>query len=154
MLNNCLNMLLEFGVNDGLLSEPKFTFIPEVMVHAPQLCPQVYKKVIRLVNNPLVCCGFCAYVAIGATYLWHNDFATFQKADIVSHLEKPRGFDCMDEYITDMTGFDHSKIEKHLQMASVVAIGNTKDVKNNFEKCLETMFNYGMVLEMNKLGLK
>ncbi len=153
-MNSCLNMLLEFGVNDGLLSEPKFTYIPEVMTLAPKLCPQVYKKVIRVTDNPLVCCGFCAYVAIGATYLWQNDFATFQKGSILDVLEKPRGLDYMDEYITDMTGFDHSKIEKHLKMASVVAIGNTEDVKNNFEKCLETMFIYGMVLEMNKLGLR
>lgn len=154
MMNSCLNVLLEFGVNDGFLAQQKYTFIPEVMILAPKLCPQVYKKVIRLVNDPLCCCGFCAYVAIGTTYLWHTDFATFQKADIMSVLEEPRGFDYMDEYITDMTGFDHSKIEKHLQMASVVAIGNTEDVKSNFDKCLETMFNYGMVLEMNKLGLR
>ena len=153
-MNKCMNMLLELGVNDGFLTEPKFTFIPEVMILAPKLCQQVYKKMVRLVNNPMAFCGFCAYVAIGATYLWQNDFDTFQKADIVSVLEKPRGFDYMDEYITDMTGFKHSKIEEHLKMAAVVTIGNTEDAAVNFAQCLETMFHYGMVLEMNKLGLK
>lgn len=153
-MNSCMSMLLDFGVTDGFLSQPKFVFIPEVMTLAPKLCPQVYKKVIQLVNNPLACCGFCAYVAMGTTYLWQNEFSVFQKNDILATLEKPHGFDCVDEYITDMTGFDHSKIEKHLQQAAVLAIGNTEDVANNFEQCLETMFHYGMVLEMNKLGLK
>ena len=154
-MNSCLDMLIELGVSDGFLSEPKFTFVPEVMLLAPKLCKQVYEKMVRLGdNNPMAFCGFCAYVAIGTTYLWQNDFASFQKDNILDALENPRGFDYMDEYITDMTGFDHSKIEKHLKMASVVAIGNTEDVKSNFAKCLETMFNYGMVLEMNKLGLR
>ncbi len=153
-MNSCMNILLDFGVKDGFLSQPKFTFIPEVMLLAPKLCPQVYKKVIRLVNSPTACCGFCSYIAIGATYLWQNDFACFQKDDILETLEKPRGFDCVDEYITDLAGFDHTKIEKHLQTAAVLAIGNTDNVADNFEKCLETMFCYGMTLEMNRLGLK
>ena len=153
-MNSCMNILLDFGVKEGFLSQPKFTFIPEVMLLAPKLCPQIYKKVIRLVNSPTACCGFCSYIAIGATYLWQNDFACFQKDNILAILEKPRGFDCVDEYITDLTGFDHSKIEKHLQTAAVLAIGNTENVAENFEKCLETMFHYGMVIEMSKLGLK
>ena len=151
-MNSCMNILLDFGVKDGFLSQPKFTFIPEVMLLAPKLCPQVYKKVIRLVNSPTACCGFCSYIAIGATYLWQNDFACFQKDDILETLEKPRGFDCVDEYITDLAGFDHTKIEQHLQTAAVLTIGNTENAAENFEKCLETMFHYGMVLEMNKLG--
>lgn len=153
-MNSCMNILLDFGVKEGFLSQPKFTFIPEVMLLAPKLCPQIYKKVIQLVNSPTACCGFCSYIAIGATYLWQNDFACFQKDNILAILEKPRGFDCVDEYITDLTGFDHSKIEKHLQTAAVLAIGNTENVAENFEKCLETMFHYGMVIEMSKLGLK
>ena len=153
-MNSCLNMLLDMGVKDGFLEQPKFTFVPEVMILAPKLCPQIYQKIIRQVNSPTACCGFSAYIAIGATYLWQNDFATFQNSDILEVLEKPRGFDCVDEYITDMAGFDHSKLEKHLQMVSVVAIGNTENVSSNFGKCMETMFHYGMVLEMNKLGLK
>ena len=153
-MNNCMNMLLDFGVNDGFLSQKKFVFVPEVMMLAPKLCPQVYKKIIRLGNNPLACCGFCAYIGIGATYLWQNDFACFQKGNIVENLEKPRGFECVDEYITDMAGFEHSKIEQHLKAASLIAIGNTENVAQNFEQCMETMFNYGMVLEMNKLGLR
>ena len=153
-MNSCMNMLLDFGVKDGFLSQPKFVFVPEVMLLAPKLCPQVYQKVTQLVNSPTACCGFCAYTAIGTTYIWQNDFACFQNADILEMLEKPREYDCMDEYITDMTGFEHSEIEKHLQTAAVLTIGNTENAAKNFEQCLEIMFHYGMVLEMNKLGLR
>ena len=148
-----IDMLLKLGVSEGLLSQPKFVFVPEVMMLAPTICPRVDRMVTRVVNSPMTSCGFCAYAAIGVTYLWQNDFSTSQKANVLDMLTKPRGEDCMDEYITDLTGFDHEKIEKHLQMAAVVTIGNTEDAAHHFDKCLETMFHYGMVLEMNKLGL-
>ena len=98
-MNSCMNMLLKLGVSDGFLSQPKFSFIPEVMTLAPKLCSQVYMKIIRLTNNPTVCCGFCAYIAIGVTYLWQNNFSAFQNSDLLDILEKPRGFECVDEYI-------------------------------------------------------
>ena len=52
--------------------------------------------------NPMASCGFCAYAGIGATYLWDADFAAFWKGSIVDQLAKPRGFECMDEYIASV----------------------------------------------------
>ena len=149
-----LSKLLDFGTKAGFLSQPKFVFIPEVMILAPKICPRVHEMVTRIVVSPTASCGFCAYAAIGATYLWQNDFGRFQREDVLDVLTKPRGEDCMDEYITDLTGFDHEEIQTHLQAAATLTIGCTEDAANHFENCLETMFQYGMVLEMNKLGLK
>lgn len=151
--NSVMNTLLSIGTKEGFLSRPSFVFVPEVMMLAPRICPRVHEMVTRVVVSPTASCGFCAYAAIGATYLWQNDFERFQKEDVLDVLTKPRGEDYMDEYITDLTGFDHEKIQSHLQMAAVITIGQTKDAANHFEQCLETMFHYGMVLEMNKLGL-
>ena len=53
MMNNCLNMLLDLGVKDGFLEQPKFIFIPEVMILAPKLCPQIYHRIIQQVNCPI-----------------------------------------------------------------------------------------------------
>ncbi len=52
-MNNCLNMLLDLGVKDGFLEQPKFIFIPEVMILAPKLCPQIYHRIIQQVNSPI-----------------------------------------------------------------------------------------------------
>ncbi len=152
-MDKAMNMLLDFGVKEGFLTEPKFVFVPEVMTLAPKLCPRVYKMVISAAPSPEACCAFCTYTAIGATYLWQNDIKRFQKEDILEILTKPRGEDCMDEYVTDLTGFNHKDLEDHLKIAAILAIGNTEDVAKRFDKCLETMFQYGMVLEMQKLGL-
>lgn len=151
---DALSLLLDFGTNAGYLSQPKYIFVPEVIVLAPKICPRVHEMITRIAVNPMASCGFCAYAAIGATYLWQNDFERFQKEDVLKILTKPRGIDCMDEYVTDLTGFNHKEIEEHLQAAAVVTVGNTPDAANHFGQCLETMFKYGMTLEMNKLGLK
>ena len=150
---SAMEMLLELGKKDGLIINEKFVFIPEVMILGEQICAQVHSKITKLGANPMASCGFCAYAGIGATYLWNVDFASFQKGNIIDQLSKPRGFECMDEFITDAAGFKHAEIEQHLKMASIVTIGNTPDAKTAFDKCLVTMFNYGMTIEMNKLGL-
>ena len=152
-MSKALEQLLLYGVSDGYLSQPKFVYIPEVMLLAPKICPRVYDMVIRAVPSPTACCGFCSYAAIGATYIWQNDFNSFQKQDILEMLTKPRGEDCMDEYVMDIAGFDMD-LQTHLQAAAAITIGNTEDAAHHFGQCLETMFHYGMVLEMNKLGLK
>ena len=80
-------------------------------------------------------------------------FTAFWKGNIVDQLAKPRGFECMDEYIASVAGFNFAEMDSHLKMAAVVTMGNTPDAKTEFSKCLTTMFGYGMVIEINKLGL-
>lgn len=148
-----LEMLLKMGKRDGLLKSEKFVFVPEVIRLAGQICTEIHGRITKLGANPMASCGFCAYAGIGATYLWDADFAAFWKGNIVDQLAKPRGFECMDEYIASVAGFKFAEIDSHLKMAAVVTMGNTPDAKTEFSKCLTTMFGYGMVIEINKLGL-
>ena len=150
---SAMDMLLGMGKEDGFIIREKFVFVPEVMTLGEQICAQVHLEINKLGPSPMASCGFCAYAGIGTTYLWNADFSAFQMGNIIEQLSKPRGFECMDEYIADIAGFQFDELEQHLKMASVVTIGNTPEAKNEFKKCLVTMFNYGMVIEMNKLGL-
>lgn len=150
---SAMEMLLGIGKKDGLISRERFVFIPEVMALGEQICGEIHTKITKLGPNPMASCGFCAYAGIGATYLWNTDFSAFQRGSIIEQLSKPRGFECMDEHIADVAGYQFDKLEQHLKMASVITIGNTPNAKIAFSSCLVTMFNYGMIIEMNKLGL-
>ena len=56
----------------------------------------------QIAEYPLAAIAWAAYVGMGAAVLWDKSWAEYKHVeDWYSMLAKPRGFDCLDEYVVE-----------------------------------------------------
>jgi hypothetical protein len=56
----------------------------------------------QIAEYPLAAIAWAAYVGMGAAVLWDKSWAEYKDVeDWYSMLAKPRGFDCLDEYVVE-----------------------------------------------------
>lgn len=150
-------------------SNDKFPNIPEVMAGGREACAKIF--------NDLVDCGeeegrrpnswfaWAAYTGMGAVYHWHMDWNALKAKGIAETMLEPRGSFALDEYVVDTIGIGYESEEgkefaSRIYYLSVWAFreffpeeANEESAKVAFD-VMYAMFLFGMVLEMDRLGMK
>jgi len=164
--------LLDMGRNDGYITSDGLANIPELVVQANDVCKSIFYGIngqlkhaepITIINTTL---GWSAYAGIGAVYFWNEDYPALKEKGIYNTLTEKRGIDCMDEFVLDSIGMGFDSIEgkdltDYLHLICDFALSNIKSLLDNRDMVLEqltecymAMYIFGMVYEMNRLGMK
>ena len=102
---------------------------------------------------------------MGAVLHWHLDWDTLRKKGIVETLLEPRGIDEMDEYVIDSIGigFETPEGKKLVQDVSDLSFwacnqfvpNSSKDeAVHMMHETMQSMYIFGMVYEMERLGMR
>ncbi len=157
--------LLPLGKKAGYVYDDKaFPNIPEVMVQATTVVKDLLAAFLMArYSNPSTLCAWACYAGIGAVWKWNEDWGKLKRDGIFQTLVSPRGLDEMDEYVTDGIGWEFGSEKSdafvdHLHLTSAIAIAKASEKNNSKElKAVEdamiAMYYYGMIIEMNNLGM-
>ena len=162
--------LLEEGRNREYIQSEGFTHIPELLVQAEQTCAKIFQGIQEeCEDHPEYDCVrltfvWAALAGMGAVYHWNVDFPALSANGIYETLTAERGLFAMDEYVLDTIGFpfedDEAKeLSSFLYQLSAMCI--FKMVNDGIEPGIsavmrgaKAMYAFGMVFEMNRLGMK
>ncbi len=161
--------LLEDGRKAGFIQSNGFPNIPEIMAEAERTCKKVMDGIWDYcTKNPNADWGFLslvfsAYAGMGAVYHWNLDWPSLASTGIYETLTKERGLFAMDEYVMDSIGMPHQgnnaqQLTSYLKKLVVLCISEISGTqkKQNKDTILiasKAMFAFGMVFEMNRLGM-
>lgn len=162
--------LLDIGRLNGFISSESAPFIPEILTQ----CSEVYVKIFRAINEfakthtvsnvMSLTYMWSAFTGMGAVYHWHYDWGTLSREGIFETLTKERGIDEMDEYVLDIIGINHQSSEGKEIFCLIKELADyclENIIKSNAETTpdrvldgAKAMFTFGMVFEMNRLGMR
>ena len=124
----------------------------------------------QIAEYPLAAIAWAAYVGMGAAVLWDKSWAEYKDVeDWYSMLAKPRGFDCLDEYVVEcLVGYrldseDNQKLESAIRKCAHTA--QTMIRKEGIEpqsvmafhlfaRVVKVFFRLGVSLELRHRGYK
>lgn len=149
------------GANDHLPN------IPEIMVEAKRTCSVIIRDMIKDEDgkDPVLWLAWGAYAGIGAVWHWQIDWDNLKNKGIPETLLKPRGSFAMDEYVIDSIGIgfetpEGEEFTKKIYGLSMWAFGEFMvEAKGQAaiqiaHETAQAMYIFGMVLEMERLGMR
>ena len=138
------------------LDEKWRTSAPEYMVDA----------VPQIAQYPAAAIAWACYVGMGAAVLWDKSWGEYKDVeDWYTLMAKPRGFDCLDEYVREEVLL--LKDEAFVNMEKLVGecasrIHNallkqqfepgTKEAFHGYVACLHQLYLMGMAMQLNVMG--
>lgn len=151
-----------------------FPHIPELVIQAMPVAQKVFYAANYEIGSDdfmkltAVAAAWSAYAGMGAVFLWNKDWPDLQRTGIFEALTMPRGFEYMNEYVTDLIGIGFGSREsdtlvKNLSSLSMDAllealgrnkVGEKSDVPNAYIEIFAAMFIWGTVYEMQRLGMR
>lgn len=174
-MKNSTDLLLSILTGDkkaGLIKwEGKSVpFIPELFAMADDISGGIVAELKPLINNPAslmsTSLGWCAYAGIGAAAMWQHDWDNLKKKGVLPALTEERGIGEMDEFVLDYVGIGFSSemgvdLTERIHIASFKMMdevrkagsNNPKDATAQFGECLSAMYKYGIVTQMNRMGM-
>jgi len=161
--------LLEVGRDSGHITSTGMPFIPELMAMSVETCLKLIQEIREYgkthPNADILKLSFAwaAYAGMGAVYHWHTDWSELSQKGVFETLTEERGVFAMDEYVLDTIGIPHEDVSGEAVMHFVMELA-TKSIdslqelvdKLTLDTIIEgakAMFFYGMVFEMNRLGM-
>ncbi len=124
----------------------------------------------EIVEYPTVAIAWAGFLGMGVAALWDTDWANYSnRDDLYSVFQKPRGFDCMDEYIMEemlnleLESKDAEELENVLRSCSYLAealirkeniASQSKEAFYCFSIIVKIMFKVGVSVILGKLGYK
>lgn len=140
------------------LSEKWRTSAPSYMVDA---VPEIAKY-------PLVAIAWAMYEGMAAAVLWDKEWSRYEGVeDFHKMLTEPRGFDCMDEYITEvllclpLDSTEANKLEDLIRSTAERALSLIRKEQveaqsvmafHVFARTTKVMFDMGVAVELRRLG--
>jgi hypothetical protein len=122
----------------------------------------------EIAKYPLVAIAWAMYEGMGIAVLWDKEWSRYEGVeDIHKMLTEPRGFDCMDEYITEvllchpLESEDAKKVENMIRsMAEMAQMLIRKEgieaqsvmAFHLFARTTKVMFELGVSVELKRLG--
>ncbi len=124
----------------------------------------------EIAKYPLVAIAWAMYEGMGIAVLWDKEWSRYEKVeDIHKMLTEPRGFDCMDEYITEillchpLESEEATKLENMIRsMAEMAQMLIRKEgieaqsvmAFHLFARTTKVMFELGVSVALKRLGYK
>lgn len=165
-----IDELLKYGKGNDYVISDGLPHIPELLVRSEEVIKQIIPEIIEYgktdpdANVVRLTLAWSAFAGLGATYHWHINWNDLSHNGIFETLTKERGVYEMDEYVLDTIGIEYNSEEgkdlhRHLFAAANVCIAaiigkNAPLSLENIVEASKAMFMYGMVVEMNRLGMK
>lgn len=163
-------MLLTVGRNEGYVFSEGFPYIPELLTSAQPVCESIYEDILEYKKTAApnfdaekMTFIWSAYAGMGAVYYWHIDWNSLAANGLYRTLTAERGIEEMVEYVSDSIGIPFQSEESQeltcfLKKASVLCMDFLVSHQNacGFDAIIEgakAMFLFGMVFEMNRLGM-
>lgn len=160
--------LIDFLTKEGMmegrmleveeLNEKWHTSAPSYMVDA---VPEIAKY-------PLVAIAWAMYEGMAAATLWDKEWNRYENvADLHTMLTEPRGFDCMDEYITEILlalplgSTEAERIEDMIRSTAEAAQSLIRKegieaqsvmAFHIFARTTKVMFEMGVAVQLRRLG--
>jgi hypothetical protein len=122
----------------------------------------------EIAKYPLVAIAWAMYEGMAAAVLWDKEWKRYEGVeDIHKMLTEPRGFDCMDEYITEIlltTPLNTPEAEKLEDMVRTTAEWAQSLIRKEgieaqsvmafhiFARTTKVMFEVGVSVQLRKMG--
>ena len=164
-----LSFLLKDGRENGYIRSEGFPNIPELLVRSDQTCEKLYRGMQKeCEDHPEYDCvrftfSWAALAGIGAVYHWNKDWPALSSTGIFETLTAERGVFAMDEYVLDCIGMPHEgkeakDLSRYLYQLALtcifkIASGSSERGQHIVVQGAKAMYAFGMVLEMNRLGM-
>lgn len=154
LLSSCTDAGLMKGT---LLTSPD---IDEAWV---RLAPSYYGDAVRNFNSyPEFCLGCAGYLGMAVAFLWDKDWSRYMDVPY-TYFQGERGFDDMDDHITDTILRDRKHSVPAMQSCAANAYHflmrespepGTAEAYRMFLVTAEVMFKMGAAIELCRLGYK
>ena len=155
-----LQHMLEMCTGSGLLKGVLLS-TPDIDGMWLRLAPSYYGDAVREFNAyPEFSLGCAGYLGMAAAYLWDKDWARYGSVEY-GFFQGPRGFDDMDDHITDNVlrerAFSVPAMQScaswayHFLMREALEPG-TAEAYRMFLSTAEVMFKVGAAVELCRLG--
>ena len=141
--------------------------IPEIRSQAKPVCQTIFKEMIKTESGrqPDLWLAWAAYAGMGAVYHWHVNWNGLKEKGIAETLLEPRGAYAMDEYVIDTIGigFDTEEGKRltqdvyNLSMWTLMEFfqdSSTEILMRIALEAMQSMYIFGMVYEMERLGMR
>lgn len=122
----------------------------------------------EIAKYPLVAIAWAMYEGMGAAVLWDKEWNRYEKTeDFHKMFCEPRGFDCMDEYITEilltapLNSPEAEKIENMVRSTAEAALSLIRKEQveaqsvmafHIFARTTKVMFEAGVAVQLKRMG--
>ena len=122
----------------------------------------------EIAKYPLVAIAWAMYEGMGVAVLWDKEWKRYEdKEDFHTMLTEPRGFDCMDEYITEILlcqplgSTEADKIENLIRSTAERALSLIRKEQveaqsvmafHVFARTTKVMFELGVSVQLKRMG--
>lgn len=162
--------LLNIGRKEGFIRSEDIAYIPELLTLSADVCLKLchdineYGKEHPEIDTLSTSFQWCAYAGMGAVFHWNLNWDDLAKKGIYETLTEERGVYEMDEYVLDTIGIGYDSPEgeillRHIidiadRCIDIIAIDNGEISSEIVINAIKAMFIYGMIFEMNRLGMR
>ena len=163
-------MLVERLTKDGWLEGQMLT-VEELNDKWHAAAPSYMADAVpEVAKYPLVAIAWAMYEGMGAAVLWDKEWSRYENVeDIHKMFTEPRGFDCMDEYITEvllchpLESEEAVKVENMIRtMAETAQMLIRKEgieaqsvmAFHLFARTTKVMFELGVSVSLKRMGYK
>lgn len=154
--------LLSYCTDTGLLKGSLLSS-PDIDEAWLRYAPSLYGDAVRNFNEyPEFCLGCAGYLGMAVAFLWDKDWLRYKDSPY-SFFLGDRGFDDMDDHITDTILRDRNHSVPAMQSCAVDACHflmregpepGTAEAYKMFLATVEVMFKTGAAIELCRLGYK
>ena len=154
--------LVEVCTGNGLLKGTLLS-TPDIDEAWVRLAPSFYGDAVREFNRyPEFCLGCAGYLGMAIAFLWDKDWARYAQVPFAYFLGE-RGFDDMDDHITDEILRDRRHSVRAMQSTAAAAYHflmrespepGTGEAYRMFLRSIEVMYKIGAAIELCRLGYK
>lgn len=144
-----------------------FPNIPEIVAEGKSTCRKILIDLVREENvqNPKTWLSWGAFAGIGAVHHWNIDWNELKTNGIAETLMEPNGSCLMDEYVLDSIGIGYDTDAGKSLFRAINEISNwalqkffshvsQENATQAIENIMYSMYIFGMVYQMERLGMK
>jgi hypothetical protein len=161
---NLTEYLTKEGMMDGRILE-----VEELNEKWKSSAPSYMADAVpEIAKYPLVAIAWAMYEGMGLAVLWDKEWNRYEdKEDFHTMLTEPRGFDCMDEYITEILlchplgSSEAEKIENLIRSTAECALSLIRKEQveaqsvmafHVFARTTKVMFELGVSVQLKRMG--
>lgn len=163
-----IKIIAEARKNNILSPNDNFPHIPEIIIEAKRTCLVIFNEMIKLEagRNPHVWLMWGVFAGIGAVHHWNIDWDSLKSKGIAETLLEPKGAFAMDEYVIDAIGLGWGTEKGEELNQSIAFISawamvefidkdeNPANFRDIILELMQSMYIWGMVYEMERLGMR
>ena len=156
---------------DLLKSNDKMPTIPEILVERKRTCQEIRNALLELGRTdkraliPTAWFKWPIFAGMGAVYHWHVNWPELKKKGVPETLLEPRGVFAMDDYVLDAIGVGSESKEgqdMNVKLTALVLALSADRIEmkptlyhdSQTLEFMQAMYILGMVMEMERLGMR